>query len=125
MCSASSPVDLCDDRTRGSQEICDTSAVSTIIPVLYALKCGMSLVEVWFHLCILLIFICTYKPSSFIILHIPSLSLQNVMLSSVTGLYSFGLNMTTVQGKTVVQVSGKSAESNENEFNQSQVVARL
>lgn len=30
----------------------------------------------------------------------------------VTGLYYLGLNMTTVQGKTLVEVSGKSAQRN-------------
>lgn len=88
LCSVSSLVDLHDDRTRGSQEICDTSGVSTIIPVLYTLKCGVSLLEVWFHLCILFIFIC-------VSLHLSSYtylleSLQHVMHSSRNWFALFG-----------------------------------
>ncbi len=107
LCSITTLVDLYDDRTRGSQEICDTSGVSTIIPVFYTLKCGMSLLEVWFHLCKLFIFIreSLHHLSSYAYLWKVYITSSTLL---VTGLYYLGLNMTTIQGTTMVQVSGKS-----------------
>ena len=43
-----------------------TTGVSFSIPMLLALKCGMMFLEVWFHLCILLIFyVCEFHQLSY------------------------------------------------------------
>lgn len=80
-------------------EVCDTTWRFCL------LKCSVSLLDVWFGLCILFIF--TFKPLSFITVHIPGPCEMSCSLL-VAALYYLGLNMTTVRRLTVKEYSGKS-----------------